>query len=139
MPFTRRLAAVALTAAVLGAGAPATAHAGTATPAVHAATANVLTANSATSTALAAVPATASTSSVAAMGTCSRVKGWKVRLACEAVVRAGGAWVWKKLEKGARGGWKTYSEIFEKDVPYVYRKIMKKLKRPIYCSISRSC
>ncbi|MEU4508178.1 hypothetical protein AB0G05_01660 [Nonomuraea wenchangensis] len=128
-----------LTAAVLGVGAPATAHAGTAVSSVHASAAGVVSANAATSTALAAAPAAASISGVAAMGTCSRVKGWKVRLACEAVVRAGGAWVWKKLEKGARGGWKTYSEIFEKDVPSVYRKIMRKLKRPIYCSISRSC
>ncbi|SFK55418.1 hypothetical protein SAMN05216275_12849 [Streptosporangium canum] len=138
MPPTRRLAAVVLTAAILGIGAPATAHAGTAAPSIHAATANVVSEKPATSMAV-TVLTTGSTSSIAAMGTCSRVKGWKVRLACEAVVRAGGAWVWKKLEKGARAGWRTYSQIFEKDVPSVYRKIIKKLKHPIYCSISRAC
>ncbi|SFJ85311.1 hypothetical protein SAMN05216275_11351 [Streptosporangium canum] len=138
MPLTKRLAAVVLTAAVLGICAPATAHAATTAPSIHVATANVSSTQSTTSMAV-TVPTTGSTSTVAARGTCSRVKGWKVRLACEAVVRAGGAWVWKKLEKGARAGWKTYSEIFEKDVPRTYRKILKKLKHPIYCSLSRSC
>ncbi|MFI6904384.1 hypothetical protein ACIBKY_24210 [Nonomuraea sp. NPDC050394] len=125
MKHTKKLAAAFLTAAVLSIGAPATAHAASASAQpVPVSAAAVMSGSSA---------------ELAALGACSRAKGWKMRLACEALVRAGGLWVWKKLEQGARGGWNTYSDIFENDVPYVYKKIIKKLKRPIYCALSRSC
>ncbi|MFI9551126.1 hypothetical protein [Nonomuraea endophytica] len=124
MRHTKKLAAAFLTAAVLSIGAPATAHAATSAQPAHGTAAVVMSGSSA---------------ELAALGACSRAKGWKMRLACEALVRSGGLWVWKKLEQGARGGWNTYSDIFENDIPYVYKKIIKKLKRPIYCALSRSC
>ncbi|MGW0586188.1 hypothetical protein [Streptosporangium sp. NPDC002607] len=69
---------------------------------------------------------------------CSRVKGWKQRLACHAVMKAGGAWVWAKLEKAAKKGWTSYSAAFN-SLPRIFRSLLWNHKRYFYCLLSPWC
>ncbi|MGJ6968431.1 hypothetical protein ACSDR0_41645 [Streptosporangium sp. G11] len=82
--------------------------------------------------------AAAQATAAAAKFSCSRVKGWKQKLACHAVMKAGGAWVWSKLEKAARGGWARYSEAFNA-LPRVFRALLWNHKRYFYCLLSPWC
>lgn len=66
------------------------------------------------------------------------MKGWKQRLACHAVMKAGGVWVWSKLEKAAREGWARYSAAFDA-LPKVFRALLWNHKRYFYCLLSLRC
>nr|BFE87099.1 hypothetical protein GCM10020093_097000 [Planobispora longispora] len=107
---TKKLAAAVLTAAVMSAGAPVAAHAATAGPSVR-----VATAEAAFTAAVAAVNMTgpATLAETAGRNPCKKVKNWKMRMACEAVKRAGGMWALQKLEDAARKGWNDFSRTFE--------------------------
>ncbi|GAA3647401.1 hypothetical protein GCM10022224_007810 [Nonomuraea antimicrobica] len=69
---------------------------------------------------------------------CSKVKNWKARLACHAVMKAGGGWVFSKLENAAKKGWNRYSEAFNQ-LPRTIRALLWNHKRYFYCLLSPWC
>ncbi|MBG0828295.1 hypothetical protein HS041_11020 [Planomonospora sp. ID67723] len=136
MRITKTLASVVLTTAILGAGAPAVAHAATTGPSVRVAAAEAAVSAGAAVTVNMAGPATPA--ETASRNPCKRVKNWKARLACEAVKRAGGLWALNKLESAARKGWNEFSRTFE-SLPWVIYKLLKNYKRGLYCFWSPFC